>query len=47
MVRFWGQNMKKTAFKIGVPLQSGTYYYGTEREYDIYLKDTVNTGGYG
>jgi hypothetical protein len=39
--------MQKEIFKIGKPLCSGTCYYGTEREYHIYLKDTVNSAGHG
>ena len=35
------QNIKKTTFKIGMPLESGTCYYGDKSEYHIYLKDTV------
>ena len=41
------QNIKKTTFKIGMPLESGTCYYGDKSEYHIYLKDTVNTAGHG
>lgn len=44
---FCGKNMEKAVFKIGVPLKSDTYYYGNEREYHIYLKDTVDTRGHG
>lgn len=45
-VKKW-RNMQREIFKIGAALKSGTYYYGTQSEYHIYLQDTVNSAGCG
>lgn len=39
--------MKEDIFRVGMPLQSGVSYRGDESEYHFYLKDTVDTRGYG